>query len=65
MLISHQHRANRQGMEIAIRSCAAVLQRARARGNTKDWGEPPPFWFVRSWETIESTEFRSFSLVYR
>ena len=30
----------------------------------EDWGEPPPFWFVRSWGNYRTTKFRSFSLVY-
>jgi hypothetical protein len=64
MLISHQPRANRQGMGIAVRGLCRCFTHARALGNAKDWGEPPPFWFVRSWETIEPTKFRSFSLVY-
>ena len=39
------------------------LTHARAR-EREDWGEPPPFWFVRNWGSHKTTKFRSFSLVY-
>jgi hypothetical protein len=64
MLISHQPRANRQGMGIAVRGLCRCFAHARARGDTKDWEEPPLFWFVRTWETIKHTTSHSFSLVY-
>ena len=37
MLISHQPRANRQGMGIAVRGCAAVLL-TRVRERTRRFG---------------------------
>jgi hypothetical protein len=37
-------------MEIRRRLGPAVMNHLRAREEEhEDWGEPPPFWFVRSW----------------
>ena len=42
-----------------------LLYKCRVREDEhEDWGEPPPFWFVRSWRSYRLTKFRSFSLVY-
>jgi len=38
MLISHQPRANRQGMEIAVRVCCAAVLLARVRERTRRLG---------------------------
>ena len=44
---------------------ASCMNHLRAREDEhEDWGEPPPFWFVRSWGDYRTTKFRSFSLVY-
>ena len=64
MLISHQPQANRQGMGIAVRGLCRYFTNARVQGNTKDWGEPPPFWFVRSWGNYGTHEVSQLSLVY-
>jgi len=42
-----------------------VMNHLRAREDEhEDWGEPPPFWSVRSCGDFRTTKFRSFSLVY-
>ena len=61
-------------LSIAFRSADARLQsrlriccynKCRVREDKhEDWGEPPPFWSVRSWGNYRTTKFRSFSLVY-
>jgi hypothetical protein len=51
-------------MEIRRRLGPVVMNHLRTREDEhEDWGEPPPFWFVRSWENYRTTKFRSFSLV--
>src|SRR4029077_17192579 len=52
-------------MEIRRRLGPVVMNHLRAREDEhEDWGEPAPFWFVRSWGNYRTTKFRSFSLVY-
>ena len=51
-------------MEIRRRLGPVVMNHLGAREDEQeDWGEPPPFWFVRSWGNYRATKFRTFSLV--
>ena len=50
-------------LQSRLRICCCSRCRVR-EDEHEDWGEPPPFWFVRSWGNYRTTKFRSFSPAY-